>query len=67
MIINVLTSERLQEEVANIEVAVVTGLMKELDALIALSSRNETLVAADRTYSKLFFSANQKEFCILGA
>ena len=39
MSINVLTPDRLQEEVL-IEVAAVTGLMKELNALIALLWRS---------------------------
>ena len=49
----------------DIYLGVVTALQSELDALIKISIKHETIVGPNRTYNKLYFDTNGKEFIVI--
>jgi nucleoside phosphorylase len=59
------TNEKLLSYFTDIDIGVVTALQTELDALIKLSTKHETIVGEKRTYHKLTFKTNEKEFTVI--
>jgi nucleoside phosphorylase len=65
-IINVSSDEESSSHFSNIEIAVVTALQNELDALIGYSAKHQIIIGENRVYHKFFFSIEGKEFAVLG-
>lgn len=59
------SNEQLFSYFTDIDIGVVTALQTELDALINLAIKHETIVGQNRTYHKLYFTLNGKEFAVI--
>lgn len=59
------TNEQLLSYFTDIDIGVVTALQSELDALIKLAVKHETIVGKKRTYYKLYFNINGKDFIVI--
>jgi nucleoside phosphorylase len=59
------SNEKLFSYFTDIHIGVVTALQVELDALIGFATHHETIVGPKRTYHKLVFTFNGKEFTVI--
>ena len=64
-IIRTNSNEQLLSYFTDIDIGVVTALQSELDALIRLAVKHETIVGQNRTYHKLTFDTNGKHFVVI--
>ena len=59
------SDEQLLSYFNDIYLGVVTALQSELNALIKIATKHETIVGPNRTYHKLYFNTNNKEFVVI--
>ncbi|HTA27545.1 MAG TPA: hypothetical protein VK809_07150 [Bacteroidia bacterium] len=64
-IIRATSNEQLILHFTDIEIGVVTALQSELDVLKKAAVRHESIVGKKRTYDKLYFEINGREFAII--
>lgn len=66
IIVSTTSHEQLLSYFTDISIGVVTALKTELDALCKLANKHETIVGTYRTYEKLYFNIDGKEFTVIG-
>jgi hypothetical protein len=59
------SNEQLVSYFTDVDIGVVTALQTELNALFNLATNHETFVGQNRTYHKLCFSINGKDFAVM--